>query len=215
MHFPRLAHMETILPLQGWGHSCRHHYVWTLRFPGCSWDSQDGQVNLSLWAWAWVLSLEMSRLGHACSIVSLHATYKMSREKKKVEMMAAECDNRHHPLCVQGPVWHPTIFKPWILPHPHPTQEQKEDEELCFKRNTETIMPRSHILQNSHPWKPLPLPGWLSSSLWRQTLAAFSRYRWKIWGYSLYLSLERKGHESTLPKFPAVPVTITPTAWSS
>lgn len=101
-------------------------------------------------------------------------------------------------FCVQGPVWHLTIFKPWILPHPNPTQVQKEDEELCFKRNTETIMPRSHILQKSHPWKPLL--GWLSSSPWRQTLAAFSRYRWKIWGYSLYLSLKKKGHESTLPK---------------
>lgn len=82
--------------------------------------------------------------------------------------------------------------------YPNLTQEQKGDEELCFKRNTETTMPRSHILQKSHPWKPLL--GWLSSSPWRQTLAAFSRYRWKIWGYSLYLSLKKKGHESTLPK---------------
>lgn len=33
MHFPRLAHMETILSLQGWGHSCRHHYVWNPEIP--------------------------------------------------------------------------------------------------------------------------------------------------------------------------------------
>lgn len=104
MHFPRLAHMETILSLQGWGHSCRHHYVWTLRFPDCSWDSQDGQVNLALWARACVLSLETSRLRHACSVVSLHVTYKMSREKKNVEMMGTECDTKHHhPLLCPGP----------------------------------------------------------------------------------------------------------------